>query len=109
MWHDILSNSIPPHSSNNNIPQTTNQLLYILRKNKGQIKAIVYNSRLATPDLFHTGLNADIALKISVKRHPISKRKARSNYYQELSKVHVEVSIETNVLKTVLRHHNRLD
>ena len=109
LWHDIVSNSITPHKSNNNTPLTVTELQNILTKHKKQIKAIIYSQRFGTPDLFTTLRNLNITTIISIKRHLISKRKQKSNYFlQQLQEIHPSTRIEFNVLKTIIRRRTSL-
>ena len=52
IWHDVLNKSITSHRSNNNTPQSIDELLATWQRFQHHFKAIVYNRRIGTPDFF---------------------------------------------------------
>ena len=52
IWHDVVSNSLSRHRSNNNKPLTPSQLIAVLEEYQERIEAIVYCPREGTPDIY---------------------------------------------------------
>ena len=73
IWHDVLNNSVTPHSSNNGQPLTTGGLITRLKSLKN-LAAVVYCSRYLAPDIYEDLRRAGLVV-ISVTRNLISKRK----------------------------------
>ena len=109
IWHDILSNSITPHRTNNNTPQSTDELIATLKIFRQNIKAILYNRRFGTPQLFDKLCEHRVSLVISVQKHLLSRRKQKSPWFvQEIQKVHPDVNIEINFVNIILAHESNL-
>ena len=109
-WHDVINNSITPHHSNKNQPLSIDKFSNSLKIFEKQLTAIVYNRRFGTPDLFDKLVQLNICPILSVKRQLISHRKRTSYYYQQqLQQIHPSSQTEINLLRTVLRHKDRLD
>ena len=108
IWHDVINNSMTPHSSNNNNPCTVKILVVILKGIKKRVIAIVYCRRKfkgkLRPDiselLAETGLR-----KIEVKRHLMSRRKNSDPVYlDELAELHPTPASQSIFLQTILWH-----
>ena len=109
IWHDVLNNSITPHTSNRKTPLSVDELKKVLTKHQKRITAIVVNQRIGAPDLFETLCELGIATVISVTRHLISYNNKTSPYYiHQLKQTHPSTYIELNLIKTVLRHQDNL-
>ena len=109
IWHDVLNNSITPHTSNRKTPLSVDELKKVLNKHQKRITAIVVNQRIGAPDLFETLCELGIATVISVTRHLISYNKKKSPYYiHQLKQIHPSTHIELNLINTVLRHQDNL-
>ena len=52
IWHDVNSNSLNAHASNNYKPMSTGDLLLVLSGYKDRIKAIVYARRFGAPNIY---------------------------------------------------------
>ena len=108
LWHDLINNTISPHSSNNKKPWTTERLVSELENYKNQIAAVVYCRRTKTPDISKELTTAGV-LVIEVRRHLLSDRKVNNPWYKkEIKKIHPHVGVEINLLYTVLKHQNKL-
>ena len=108
IWHDVINNSLTPHSSNNNNPCTVKELVVILKGIKKRVTAIVYCRRKfkgkLLPDnserLAETGSRI-----IGVKRHLLSRRKNSDPVYlDELAEIHPTPASQIIFLQTILRH-----
>ena len=109
LCHDVLSNSISGHRSNNFSPQSVEQLLETLTFFGEHFRAIVYNRRNGNPDIFEKLCNAKVCSIISVKKHLLSERKQKLTWFKdELRKVHPDVNIELNFLSIVINHEKDL-
>ena len=110
IWHDLLNNSVTAHKSNRNNPLSVNELKHILTKYSDQIIGLVCCNRFGAPDLFNSLCDLKIAPVISVRRHLISTRKKKSQYYKaELDRIHPASRIEVNLLRTVIQHQRTLN
>ena len=52
-WHDVINNSLTPHSSNYHNPLSTEALVHTLSALPCDLVAIVYCQRTGSPDVFH--------------------------------------------------------
>ena len=108
IWHDLVNNSLSSHRSNGNRRCSPDVLLNILEPFRKQISAIIYNQRIATPNIQKNLVQASY-LTISPKQHILSNRKkASAEFSQELWKLHPSERIELHILQIVLRHQNNL-
>ena len=109
IWHDILSNSLTPHHSNNNKPLTIDELIQALITIKHRVKAIVYTRKFGTKELFEVLWKSTGILTINIRTHLLSKKKRNSNRYKhQLLENHTEVEIECSLLKIVFDHRKNL-
>ena len=108
IWHDVINNSLTPHSSNNNNPCTVKKLVVILKGIKKRVIEIVYCRRKfkgkLLPDiserLTETGLRIN-----EVKRHLILRRKNSDPVFlDELAELHPTPASQNIFLQTILRH-----
>ena len=96
IWHDTLSNSITPHRTNNNTPQSTDELVATLKLFQQNIKSILYNRRFGTPQIFDKLCEHRISLIISVLKHLLSKRKQKSPWFiQEIHKSSLTLKLKS--------------
>ena len=110
IWHNLINNSFTLHHSNKNRPLSIDELSDSLKIFEKKLTAIVYNRRFGTPDLFDKLVQLSICPILGVKRHLISHRKRTSYYYQQqLQQIHPSSRVEIKLLRTVLRHKDRLD
>ena len=108
-WHNILSNSLTPHHSNNNKPLTIDEMIQALITIKHRVKVIVYTRKFGTKELFEVIWNSTGILTINIRTHLLSKRKQNSNRYKhQLLENHPEVEIEFSLLKIVFDHRKKL-
>ena len=109
IWHDILSNSLTPHHSNNNKLLTIDELIQALITIKHRVKAIVYTRKFGTKELFEVIWKSTGILTINIRTHLLTKRKQNSNRYKhQLLENHPEVEIECSLLKIVFDHRKNL-
>ena len=108
IWHDVINNSLTPHSSNNNNPCTVKELVVILKGIKKRVTAIVYCRRKfkgkLLPDISER--LAETGIRITeVKRHLILRRKNSDPVYlDELAELHPTPASQSILLLTILRH-----
>ena len=107
IWHDVINNSITPHSSNYNNPLDTQQLILVLQKLPVKIKAIVYCQREGAPDIFPE-LNRNF-LTIHVVKETLSDRKLRDHQLLlKYQKLHLDRKLELKIYLLVSKHISNL-
>ena len=74
IWHNVKSNSLSKHRSNNDYPLTPESLIEILKEYKNKISAIIYVHRQNNPNIYGSLVETGI-LTINVTKHLISKKK----------------------------------
>ena len=111
IWHDVINNSLTPHSSNNNNPCTVKELVVILKGIKNRVTAIVHCRRKfkgkllldISERLAETGIRI-----IEVKRQLIQLISRRKNsdpaYLHELAELQPMPASQSILLQTILRH-----
>ena len=72
LWHDVLSNSLSGHRSNNFSPQTVGQLLETLTFFGDHFRAIVYNRRIGNTDIFEKLCNESLFKTFSKEKPCLS-------------------------------------
>ena len=111
LWHDTINNTINPHGSNNFNEWTTEQLVEELEGYRRNISAVVYCHRTERSDKadITEALRATGIVLIEVHRHLLSHRKKNNTWYRnQITKIHPDVGIETQLVKTVLRHQSKV-
>ena len=107
IWHDVINNSIAPHSSNYNSPFDAQQLISALKRLRVKIKAIVYCQRKGAPDIF-ADLNRHF-LTIHVVRETLSDRKLKDHQLlQQYQELHLEKKLELKIYLLVSKHISNL-
>ena len=108
--HDLLKNSVAAHKSNRNNRLSVAELKHILTKYSDQILGLVCCNRFEAPDLFNSLCDLKTAPVISVRRHLISPRKNKTQYYKaELERIHPASQIAVNLLRTVTQQQSTLN
>lgn len=104
LWHGVISNSISKHESNGGTELNVDDLCEYLRTKKERFAAIVYLQRFLAPNIFEKLKDTGILI-LDVKKRLISRKKQKCHFIQaELGKVHPLVSLELNILSTVINH-----
>ena len=62
LWHDLINNTLSPHSSNNYKPSTAQQVVTALHQQRDRIRAVIYCRRFGTADIFNRQLTTDILI-----------------------------------------------
>ena len=89
IWHDVISNSLSKHRSNNDNPLTPESLIEILKDYKNKISAIIYVHGQNTPN-FYGRLDETGILTINVTKCLISKRKtSNKELIRKLKLIHL--------------------
>ena len=108
IWHDVVNNSSPRHSSNNYKPLTPSQLIAVLEEYQERIEAIVYFPREGTPDIYKK-LKRFTLVTIHIVKYIVSKRKEKDpSLVKELRALHQRPALELKTLTIVLAHRNNL-
>ena len=108
LWHDLINNTLSPHSSNNHKPWTPQQLVTALKQQSHRITAVIYCRRFGTADIFNQLLATDILI-IRADKHLLSHRKRNNHWIKtQLAEVHPCVRIDLNLLHTVLQRSKKL-
>ena len=106
IWHDVINNSLTPHSSNYHIPLSPEALVHTLSALPCVIVAIVYCQRNGSPDVFHR-LQQSFLVLHPVK-HLMSHRKQHNPaIVQQYRLLHLDIKIELHLFFLLSRHlHN---
>ena len=108
IWHDVIKNSLTPHSSNFNNPLSPTALFQELRALPCDIAAVVYCQRKGSPDVFQ--LLRQSFLVISPVRHLLSHRKQHNpELVQQYSVFHLAGSYRTENLLSVILSPSSID
>ena len=108
IWHDVISNSINKHKSNNYRAISAEKLLEILREFSHRIEAVVYCRREGAPDIFRKLLESEITI-LDVKSNLLSHRKSKDfKVLDDLKQTHPSTELEARLLSTVWRHRKNL-
>ena len=103
IWHDVINNSLTPHSSNFNNPFSPKALIQELRALPCDIGAVVYCQRKGSPDVFQ--LLRQSFLVISPVRHLLCHSKQHDlDLVQQYSVLHLVVHLELKIY-FLLSHH----
>ena len=103
IWHNVINNSLTPHSSNFNSPMSPTALIQELRALPCDIAAIVYCQRKGSPDVFQ--LLRQSFLVISPVRHLLSQRKQQNRaLVRQYSVLHLAIHLELKIY-FLLSHH----
>ena len=103
IWHDVINNSLTPHSSNFNSPLSPTALIQELRALPCDIAAIIYCQRTGSPDIYQL-LNQSF-LVISPVRHLLSHRKQHTpNLIRQYRVLHLAAHLELKIY-FLLSHH----
>ena len=103
IWHDVIKNSLTPHSSIFNNPLFPTALIQELRALPCDNAAVVYCQRKGSPDVFQ--LLRQSFLVISPVRHLLSHRKQHSlDLVQQYSVLHLAVHLELKIYFLLSQH-----
>ena len=106
IWHDVINNSLTPHSSNYHTPLSPQALLHTLSALPCDIVAIVYCQRTGSPDVFH--LLQQSFLVLHPVKYLLSHRKQHTpSIVQKYRLLHLDIRIELHIFFLLSRHlHN---
>ena len=100
--HDVISNSLSAHKSNNYEPCSMEFLCQILKIFKDNIAAVLYCKRFGLRNVYKQLSETGITI-IDVRKRLISKRKQKNpKYVQKLGLVHPPTSLESCLAKTIV-------
>ena len=103
IWHDVINNSLTPHSSNFNNPLFPTALIQELRALPCDIAAIIYCQRTGSPDIYQ--LLRQSFLVISPVHHLLSHRKQHNpDLVRQYKVLHLAVQLELKIC-FLLSHH----
>ena len=106
IWHDVINNSLTPHSSNYHNPLSPQALVHTLSALPCDIVAIVYCERTGSPDVFH--LLQQSFLILHPVKYLLSHRKQHNpSIVQQYRLLHLDIKIELHIFFLLSRHlHN---
>ena len=106
IWHDVINNSLTPHSSNYHNPLSPQTLVHTLSTLPCDIVAIVYCQRTGSPDIFH--LLQQSFLVLHPVKHLLSHRKQHNpSIVQKHRLLHLDIKLELHIFFLLSRHlHN---
>ena len=108
IWHDVISNSLSKHRSNNDNPLTPESLIEILKDYKNKISAIIYVHGQNTPNIYGR-LDETGILTINVTKCLISKRKASNKeLIRKLKLIHLPAFLEIKNMRIIRRYFPNL-
>ena len=108
IWHDVISNSISKHSSNNYTRYRVEELVKTIRNFKHRIEAIIYCRRKGNREIFRDLIRTGVPI-IDVKKKLVSHRKSHDEkVLKDLAKIHPSVELEARLLATVWRKRRSL-
>ena len=108
IWHDVISNTITKHRSNNNTASSVEDLLETLRKYRDRIEAIVYTRREGTIDISAELLKTQITV-LKAQSNLVSHRKSKdTKVLEDLRQIHPSVELEARLLSTIWRNRDDL-
>ena len=107
IWHDVINNSLSPHSSNYHHPLSPQALLHTLSALPCDIVAIVYCQRNGSPDVFH--LLQQSFLVLHPVKHLLSHSKQHTHsIVRKYRLLHLDIKIELHLFFLLSRHLNNL-
>ena len=107
IWHDVINNSLTPHSSNYHNPLSPQALVHTLSALPCDIVAIVYCQRTGSPDIFH--LLQQSFLVLHPVKHLLSHRKQYNpSIVQRYRLLHLDIKIELHIFFLLSRHLHKL-
>ena len=92
LWHDVISNSVSKHKSNNNTACSSSKLISLIDQFKDKIAAIIYLQREGAPNLFQPLINAKI-LTMDTKNLLSYRKKNIQLTLQQLKQVHPQLDL----------------
>ena len=96
IWHDVINNSLTPHSSDFNSPLSPTALIQEQRALPCDIAAIVYCQRTGSPDVFQ--LLRQSFLVIIPVHHFLSNRKQHNlAFVRQYSVLHLAIHLELQI------------
>ena len=106
IWHDVINNSLTPHSSNYHQPLSPHALVHALSALPCDVVAIFYCQLTGSPDVFH--LLRQFFLVLHRVKHLLSHRKQHNPaIVQQYRLLHLDIKIELHIFFLFSRHlHN---
>ena len=107
IWHDVINNSLTPHSSNYHHPLSPQALVHTLSALPCDIVAIVYCQRTGSPDVFHLLQQSFLVL------HPVKQllshcKQHTHSIVQKYRLLRLDIKIELHLFFLLSRHLNNL-
>ena len=103
IWHEVINNSLTPHSSNFKNPLCPTALIQELRALTCDIAAIIYCQRTGSPDVLQ--LLRQSFLVISPVRHLLSHRKQHNlALVRQYSVLHLGIHLELQIYFLLSQH-----
>ena len=107
IWHDVINNTLTPHSSNYHNPLSPEALVHTLSTLPCDIVANVYCQRTGSRDVFHL-LQQSFPVIHPVK-HLLSHRKQHNpSIVQRYRLLHLAIKIELHIFFLLSRHLHHL-
>ena len=103
LWHDVINNSLTPHSSNFNCPLTCADLVKTLKKLPVTIGALVYCEREGAPKVFEE-LERHFPT-IHIVKHTLSHRKrANPKLLKKYGELHIDSVLDLKNFLLISKH-----
>ena len=108
IWHDVISNSLSKHQSNNYTSLSPEELIQLLFEFRNRIRAIVYVQRSGSPNILKELFSSGILI-LDAQNKLLSQRKRRTpSVIRALSSVHPSLALDSHLLRIVVKHQQNL-
>ena len=106
--HDVISNSLSKHQSNNYTSLSPEELIQLLFEFRNRIRAIVYVQRSGSPNILKELFSSGILI-LDAQNKLLSQRKRRTpSVIHALSSVHPSLALDSHLLRIVVKHQQNL-
>ena len=103
IWHDVISNSLSKHRSNNYTSLSPEELIQLLFEFRNRIRAIVYVQRSGSPNILKKLFSSGILI-LDAQNKLLSQRKRRTpSVIRALSSVHPSLALDSHLLRIVTK------
>ena len=104
IWHDVISNSLSKHQSNNYTSLSPEELIQLLFEFRNRLRAIVYVQRSGSPNILKKLFSSGILI-LHAQNKLLSQRKRRTPpVIRSLSSVHPSLALDSHLLRIVVKH-----
>ena len=108
IWHDVISNSLSKHQSNNYTSLSPEELIQLLFEFRNRIRAIVYVQRSGSPNILKELFSSGILI-LDAQNKLLSQRKRKTpSVIRALSSVHPSLALDSHLLRIVVKHQQNL-